>query len=183
MKGNIIAMLQNHRRVSLLRRGVAYFIDSYIIMLLCNAPILYFRSLHSSTVDISLKDFSMYESFIFVCIAISLSFLYLVVIPKKTGQTLGKKVVKIKIISLLGNELSCKQLFIRGIVGMIFIEGVLFTSSLLLQEFIARLFHVNSQLFDIYFVIVGFSILYSFLNKDQKMLHDYLAQTKIVKVN
>lgn len=184
MKKKALALLQDNKRVSPFKRAFGYFIDGYILMMSCSAPILYYRSLGAKTIDmnISLSGFSEIESMIFMGISLLLSFLYLVVLPKKTGQTLGKKLMKFKIISTDGKELGYKQLFIRGMIGIVLIEGTLLTSSLLLQEFIVQTFKINHTVFSFYPMIVTLSIMYSFFNKDQRMIHDVIAKTKVIRI-
>lgn len=183
MKEKLLLMVQDKQRVSMFRRIFAYLIDAYIVTVLCNIPILYLKSIKmgESIKDVSLNGFNSFESLSVIGIGIVFSLIYLVWFQKRKGQTFGKKLMNIKVVSLKSDTLSYKQMFLRAFIGMILIEGVLFCNSLLFQEYISRYTNISFSLFNVYMVITGVSILFSLINKNQAMFHDLLAQTRVIK--
>lgn len=177
-------LLLDQKRVSFIRRLFAYMIDSYIVTLLCYAPMLYVLSLEPKGINTSIfiDKFSNQEIVLFFIISMVVSIVYLVILPKKTGQTLGKKILRIRIVSTNQEELTYKQLFFRQIIGMVLIEGILFKSSVFLQELMIRLLNLNPQVFQIYFMITGISIVCGIVNMKQTMFHDMLSKTRVVKI-
>ena len=99
----------------------------------------------------------------------------------KNGQTLGKKVLKIKIKKKDGSELSAKDLLIREFI----IQGMLIT----IVTLICLLIFPKSA-FKYYYYIASFivfatvlaSIIMILFRKDGRGLHDLVANTEVIRL-
>ena len=190
--------------VNFLKRFLAYLID---IILVCtimgiisaifttkNATVLsnQFLELNEQVINTKL-DFGIYysrvaditlsldrENFMINIINCVIIILYFVVLPLyKNGQTLGKKIFKIKIVREDKEDLTANELIIRNIV----VNGLLntflaFCLVFLLSGF--EYFTITSILGFIQFVLVVVSACMIIFRKDKKGLHDIITKTKVV---
>lgn len=95
------------------------------------------------------------------------------------GQTLGKKLMKIRVISLDDEDVSMNQLIIRSLINQAILSNILIVGFVL---FIGRnLYYYSSfgiQGIQVLITIISiFMIMYS---KKNRGLHDYLAKTKVI---
>ncbi|MEA4821715.1 MAG: RDD family protein [Erysipelotrichales bacterium] len=86
---------------------------------------------------------------------------FLVPLYFKNGKTLGKKLLKIKVVNKNGSKLTNLKIFTRFIIG---IWGV---------EYVFSLFAV--------FIPLAISCLFSFVNQYHQALHDILVNTVVVE--
>ncbi len=97
------------------------------------------------------------------------------------GQTFGKKLMKIKVVSTKEKELSLDQMAIHAIIANSVIIKILLIAAVL---FVGREYYYYSslglQLLN-YFVIIVALIMIIF-RKDGKGLHDVLANTKVISI-
>lgn len=98
------------------------------------------------------------------------------------GQTLGKRMMGLKIEKSDGTKLSLKDLILRQGIGIILLEGVLCNGSSLLQDMITLTTHLNFTgiLFYIGLTITMISAIIAMLAPSRRMLHDYLGNTKVM---
>lgn len=95
------------------------------------------------------------------------------------GQTLGKKLMKIRVVSLDQEDVSMDQLIIRSLINQAILSNILIIGFVL---FIGRdLYYYSSfciQGLQILLTIISiFMIMYS---KKNRGLHDYLAKTRVI---
>lgn len=190
--------------VNFLKRFLAYLIDIIIVGIVMgiisaifttkNATVLsnQFLELNEQVINTKL-DFSIYygrvaditlsldrENFMINIINCVIIILYFVVLPLyKNGQTLGKKIFKIKIVREDKEDLTANELIIRNIV----VNGLLntflaFCLVFLLSGF--EYFTITSILGFIQFVLVVVSACMIIFRKDKKGLHDIITKTKVV---
>ena len=109
---------------------------------------------------------------------------YYVYVPYKIypGQTLGKHWCKLKIIKVDNTKLTLKDLILRQVIGLIFLEGVSLTVTRYLLEMLtlSLSFYVDDYLTLLATVITMFSMILVITTPSMRALHDYLAKTKIV---
>lgn len=183
MREKILEILKDKTRITVWQRLLAYVIDAYIIKLLCNIPIMYYKSIKLQIMDIDMNfvGLNLKESMTILCIAIALTLIYLVILPKKSGQTLGKKLMRFKIISLMSDTLTYPQLLLRNGLGMLVVEGVLFTTSFIFQDFLIQFHIFNFHLYYVFLIITILSVIYSCFSIKQMMFHDVLGKTRVIK--
>lgn len=110
--------------------------------------------------------------------------IYYVLIPLKlNGQTYGKKLMGIKIVKVDDSPVDFKALCIRQILGIFIIEGYLCMISEMLRQLLVL--HGFST---IYMVLSGIAMTISAISiflgtkfASHRMLHDYLAKTKVIE--
>ena len=190
--------------VNFLKRFLAYLIDIILVGTIMgiisaifttkNAIVLsnQFLELNEQVINTKL-DFGIYysrvaditlsldrEKFMINIINCVIIILYFVVLPLyKNGQTLGKKIFKIKIVREDKEDLTANELIIRNIV----VNGLLntflaFCLVFLLSGF--EYFTITSILGFIQFVLVVVSACMIIFRKDKKGLHDIITKTKVV---
>ena len=97
------------------------------------------------------------------------------------GQTIGKKIMRIKVISTKDKEVSLDQIAIHALIANSIIINLLLVASVL---FIGREYYyyasLGLQLIN-YFVIIVALVMIIF-RKDGKGIHDVLANTKVVSI-
>lgn len=190
--------------VNFLKRFLAYLIDIILVGTIMgiisaifttkNATVLsnQFLELNEQVINTKL-DFGIYysrvaditlsldrENFMINIINCVIIILYFVVLPLyKNGQTLGKKIFKIKIVREDKEDLTANELIIRNIV----VNGLLntflaFCLVFLLSGF--EYFTITSIIGFIQFVLVVVSACMIIFRKDKKGLHDIITKTKVV---
>ena len=121
------------------------------------------------------------ELFFYNLVSVVISVLYFVVYPiYNDGQSFGKKIMKIKIISdsdrLFSNSLIFRYLLMDGIgVSIISLCLICFVNGLYFMIF-------NSILSFLQFLVVIISIFMVIYRNDKKSLPDLIAGTKVIEV-
>ena len=174
------------KKISKIKRAVAFFADWYISTLLAGIPLLYMYSVQSGSTEVpaSLTQFSGNLGVVAGLIGIVVITFYYVVVPLKfnKGQTLAKSVLGVKIVQKDGSEVTAKTLIKREILGVMLIEAGLVSSSKYLREIflILGMGNIYKALGTIAIIIPFISILIMLFNKESKMLHDFIGGTKVV---
>ena len=173
--------------LSHIRRFIAYGIDWYLGGVIASLPvILIYMSLHSDATSIP-QNLSIFHS-PYNLIAGSLSFLvavfYYVIVPAYLlkGQTLGKKLLKLKIVDDNYQDASAKQIIFRQLVMILLVEGSIYGSSNMLHQVInvATGFNFSSLYAYLGLTISAISALLVLILKSKRSLHDIVSHTKVV---
>ena len=79
-------------------------------------------------------------------------------------------------------QVTIKNMLLRQLLGVIVIEGVLYTASAIWHELVTIITQTNfvTPLMYAGFVISGISILLYLFKGEHRTLHDYLGNTKVV---
>lgn len=116
----------------------------------------------------------------YTIIYLFLSILYFVMYQKQSEQTLGKKLLRIKVESE-GDDLTMNQMVIRGLI----INGILFNIiELSLLLFLPKALYLNAYSsielvkYSLY-IVIAFMVMF---RKDRRGLHDIICHTKVVNV-
>ena len=190
MKINFSAILRRDPMTpSVLRVSLAYAIDWYLVALISTFPVYLIRFLHHRTWSLLNQTSDLpgkYTIAAIIC-AIVISLLYFVVLPLKptgkrqAGQTLGKRLFKIKTIRVDGTDIRFIDLLKRNLYILI-LEGSLFPSILYIREAVDSMTTIDgTTFFNAYTAIALVSISICFFNKQRRAGHDLFSKTKIVK--
>lgn len=171
-----------------IKRLIAFIVDWYVASVLAGIPVLLIYSIESGEAHIakSLASMSFTWGMVAGILAIIFASAYYWIIPTYCykGQTLGKKLVGIKIVSENNNEVSVGNIFKREILGVMLVEGGLICSS----DYLRQIVQMNSSntmytlLGLVATMITAISIIMLFTNSESKMLHDLIGKTKVVEV-
>ena len=161
-----------------IKRIIAYGIDWYLGSVLSSLPlILLYMSLHKDAVYIpqQLSIFKGYYQVLAGVLSLSVAFVYYVVLPIIwKGQTLGKKLLGLKIVNDDYQEVNVKQLIIRQVIMIFLVEGSIYTCSNMFHQLVNVLtgYNIASILSGILVIIL----------KSKKSLHDIVSHTLVVDI-
>lgn len=172
-------------QVYLGRRFLAYLIDWYLGALCTSLPIaLISQKFNNTVLNQSIITFEGNYGYIAGVLALLFAGFYFVIIPTfiYKGQTLGKKICKIKIVQSSNEDITLKNMILRQIIGIMIIEGGLITASSILHSLVTMIIKVNfvTPLMYIGYVITGISVILLVFKGENKAIHDYLGQTKVI---
>ena len=123
------------------------------------------------------------ESIPLSIISVVLYTIYFVVVPYyNNGQTFGKKLMKLKIVSNKDKKLSMNNYLLRALLVdsiLSSIIGVLTILFLSKTNYITT-YNIVSNVFTYLYIVIFAMILFS---KDGRGLHDYLAGTKVIALD
>lgn len=172
-------------KVSLSKRFLGYLIDWYVGGLCTAIPIsVMSQKLTNTMLNQNIVEFEEPYGIIAGVLAIVFAIFYFVIVPTfiYKGQTLGKKLCKIKIVKKSNEEITLKNMLLRQVVGIIIIEGALVTASAIWHSIVTIITQVNfiSPLMYLGFVMTAISILLMLFKGENRAIHDYLGGTKVV---
>lgn len=172
------------------KRLMAWGLDWVLGGILSSIPAVVAYSLVTKrgTLFTSLYDFkAMGSSTTFVTliglICLVIGILYYMIVPWKIypGQTLGKKIVHIKIEKVNGQKMTFSDYFIRQVIFLFFIEG----SVTILSRYIVQLmtlssnFYIDSYLAIFWFALTTFSAMLALGTASNLSIHDRVMKTVI----
>lgn len=171
-----------------IKRITAYGIDWYLGSVLSSLPlILLYMSLHKDAVYIpqQLSIFKGYYQVIAGVLSLSVAFVYYVVLPIIwKGQTVGKKLLGLKIVNDNYQEVNVKQLIIRQVIMIFLVEGSIYTCSNMLHQLVNVLtgYNIASIWNKVGLVITILSGILVIILKSKKSLHDIVSHTLVVDI-
>lgn len=116
-------------------------------------------------------------------IKVGLTLFYFSIIPYFTkGQTIGKKITKIRIVPNTGKELKPNSVFFRGIINsLVFIDIINLLILFLCKQstWYNLTFFTSALSYTMYLIFMEFII----FRKDKRSLHDVLTNTKVIEIN
>lgn len=134
--------------LSMIKRLVSYGLDWYVGAMIASLPIIITYMIRNDEVGIVPMSLSVLASPDNL-IAGGLSFLvaigYYAFVPAFVwpGQTLGKKLLKLKIVSNDYRRASIRQILNRQIMAILIVEGSVYSSSNILHQLLTILFKIN----------------------------------------
>lgn len=167
------------------KRFISYLIDWYVGALCTAIPIsIISQKLTNTMLNQNIVEFEQPYGIIAGVLAVLFAIFYFVIVPTYiySGQTVGKRICKIKIVKNDNNQVTIKNMLLRQLLGIIVIEGVLVTASAIWHEVITIITQTNfvTPLMYAGFVISAISILLYLFKGEHRALHDYLGNTKVV---
>lgn len=173
-------------QAGLSRRLIAYLIDWYLGGLATAFPIAVFSMRQFDTVqNQNLLQFAAPYGIIAGALALLCAVLYYAVIPTCVwnGQTVGKRILKIRIVDQDGAPAALPAIFFRQLVGILIVEGGLITASAVLHQILTLLTGVQlvQPLMYIGLVVSVVSAVLVLVD-GHRAIHDRLSGTQVVYV-
>lgn len=169
------------------RRCCAMIIDWYLTNMLAVLPITFYLRT-DNTLKPDMFDFTQYDfhTALFLGIfGLIIGFIYYVIIPQFVwkGQTLGKKICKVKVIQENETNVTFKTLFLREIIGQTFLEGGIIITATYMRKMlpIFGLTTFTKPLTYVAYALTIISILYAYFQPQSQSFHDKIAKTIVVK--
>lgn len=130
-------------------------------------------------------EYPTWISYVTGILCIIVAYFYYIYIPYKKypGQTLGKHIMKIKIVNNDDySDVSLKTLLIRQGIGLFLLEGSAIVVSSYLRQMLtlATGFYVEYYLQIIAYIVTMISGVIVMATPSQRSIHDYLAKTRVV---
>lgn len=181
IKGYDIAKLR-------MRRFVAMIMDWYITSMIAALPVtFYFRKeSYVSATDFQLRSYDMDIAIFLGLFAVISGIIYYVFIPMFIfkGQTLGKKLLKIKVVKQDYSEVDTKTLLIREVLGSTLLEGGIVTTAIYLRQLLQLFipFDILQPWTYLTYIVTIISIGFAYFNKDSLTIHDKIAKTILIKI-
>jgi len=177
-------------KVSLGKRLIAYLIDWFLGGIIGGFPaVLIFAlvtdssDMFGSLYDLPALDYPTYWSYIIGISCLVVGLIYYVYIPLKKypGQTLGKKIMKIKIMRVDGDPLNLKTLIIRQVIGLMLLEGTAVVVSIYLWQMLtlATKFYIENYSTIVTYAITLLSTILVYITPSRRSIHDYMAKTRV----
>ena len=174
---------------SIVIRFVAYLIDWLLGLLVSAFPLVIIIGSITGSTEVSddLLSIGLPWSIIGGLLAILFGFGYYVLIPWKVwkGQTPGKRMLNIVILTEKYKEVTLKALIMRQVVGLFLLEGFLISSSRYLRDIILVITGSEILVQYIYYAAIGISlisVLMAVFTWKNQALHDRLAKTRVYPV-
>lgn len=167
------------------RRFLSYIIDWYVGALATAFPIaIISQKLYGTMLKQDILYFDAPYGLLGGILGLCCAIIYYVLIPLKDhqGQTLGKRLCKIKIVQESGKDITIKNILLRQLLGIIIIEGSLVSASAIWHQIVMILTGIDilTPLKYIGIVLSIVSVLLVLFHKNHRALHDYLGKTKVV---
>ena len=180
--------LDKPNNIGFFRRFISYMLDWYIGGMLTSLPlVITYTMINSGNTTIIEQNINIFEYPLNIIIGL-LSFMvaafYYVFVPMYiyNGQTLGKKIMKLRIVNNDYTTVTRKQIFIRQFVIILLLEGSLYTSSNMLHQVLNEV--TGANIVSIYNTIgIGITVLSAILViifKSRRALHDVIVNTRVV---
>ncbi|WP_416325071.1 RDD family protein [[Eubacterium] hominis] len=175
------------------KRFFAYVIDWFLGSLCTMLPMCLMwmmmthdlETMSSVNVFILASKFGYTQAYLGGALSIVFALFYYVIVPWKIypGQTVGKRTMGFKVVKLDGSDVDLKTLIIREILGIMIIEGALYNVSGIIHSMISLMLNLYLVQWLLY-IGLAISVVSAFLAlkmSSQRMIHDYLAKTKVIE--
>lgn len=173
----------------MIRRFVAYFIDWYLALILMNAILLCAAFSLTGKVYAGALPLTFFPDDMQLILLMSLLLIEValyVLIPRYLwrGQTLGKRLMRIRVVGKDGSDVGAGRLLFRDLVCIAIVEGCFSPISNFIRNYLMLFLDEGAIQLTVWFSwAAGFvSILIMIFNARRMMLHDVLAGTVVEAV-
>lgn len=170
-----------------MKRFFAMIIDWYFTNMLAVIPItFYFRGGdYLKPYMFHLSHYSFQIGLLLGLFGLTIGILYYVIIPTFLwkGQTLGKKICKIQIVTENNEQITFKNILIRELLGAAILEGGIVITATYIRKLLPLLNLTSfvDPLKYIAYTLTILSILYAYFQPNSQAFHDKLAKTIVIK--
>lgn len=179
---------KEHPPVTNIRRFFGYFLDFFFANLIAVIPLVIIQSKLTGKADATQDMAGLPLQWVYIitaCVFLCYLFYY-VYIPYKIwpGQTPAKRLLGYKIVMMDNSEVTLKALFLRNVVGLVFLEGAMFMTTYFIQLVTLTFgWEYNKYIgYGCYFLTI-LSIVITWTNYNRRMIHDFVGGTKVYKLN
>lgn len=167
----------------LFKRLGAYVVDWYLYAVV----LISFNTIYSTmngiepTYYMTLEIYDKQNVYVVMTLMFMIHFLIFVVLCKLLkGQTIGKKLFHLRIVSKDDQPVRSVQLLLREFLGIILIEGYFSPISSYFRTFLAIQFGDIIELQWMWYMMALVSIVIARFIKNNRMIHDLVANTKVI---
>lgn len=170
------------------RRLAALIIDWYLTNMLAVIPITFYLrgNDYLKPYMFELTHYSFATGLGLGLYGVLIGIIYYVLVPAVlcNGQTLGKKVCKIKIIKENNESVSTKDMMIRELIGSTLLEGGMLIIPTYLRKILPlfKLGMIVNPFQYIAYILTIISIAYAYFQPNGQAFHDKIAKTIVVKL-
>lgn len=169
----------------MIRRLIAYFIDWYLVLIVMNTVLIAAAYVLSGTVYVGSLPLTYFDAdvqlpllLVLVCIEV----LFYCVIPRFAwrGQTIGKKLLRLRVTRADGEPAGLPRLLLRDLVAVALIEGCFSPLSNYVRNYLMLFFERDIIQYTVWFSwgAGAISVLVLLFTK-RRMLHDFIAGTAV----
>ncbi len=171
-----------------IKRLIAYIIDGYLSALCMSLSICLFASIYQGklTIDTTISKLPFSYALTSLIVGIILVYIYYVmpqwIAPTYRGQSLGKRVMHIRIVRTDGKDVRSLTIFLRTVIGIILVEETFNNASFVLRSVLGMVIDNQLVVYLYYaFCIVSLiSIIMLFKDPLGQMIHDKIAGTFVI---
>lgn len=179
--------MQTKTKYPYLRRFIAFIVDWYICSLLTILPVVYFQTVANGqlTLQNRIDNLPFSQQLMCVAIAIVIFILYYCIFPAlknengTSGQTIGRKLLKIEVRNVEGGNVSIRHLLMRDLLGVLILQGNLTNVNVYLVSILIFMLRDDGfvpYLQAVNYVIIIVSCILLFL-KNHQNLQDIMSGT------
>ena len=168
----------------------AYFLDHYLQILLSSIPVFILWAINNKSIfsseqlaNIDSLPISWQLPTFLLVIFIMMAYNILLPYYLYEGQTLGKKLIGIKIVKANGEKASLLNYIVRYVAIMV-LEANTYFSAIggVLIYFLNKQYDFAMQWNNIVAIIFVLSALLAVFHKERRSLHDFISGTKVINV-
>lgn len=181
-------LAETSRCAPLWKRLLSYTIDYFLSTIFISIIPMIITSILTGEKAFTSENFtSIPMNWRLLCSALAMIFAvyYFCIFPLRDGrkgQTIGKKLMGIRIVPANDDELTWSHMWRRELVGSLLIEGQTAVPSAFLQYFVFLWLprQVSQGIGYAYIVISVASVAYAVFGRSHRMFHDLVGATKVV---
>ncbi len=167
------------------KRFVGYLIDWYVGALVTALPLAVFsQKYYGNMSNQNILHFDQSLGVVLGVVTILFAIFYYILVPLfiYPGQTPGKRICKLKIVSKNGKAVKPINLVSRQLLGIFIIEGSLYSVSTIFHQLLSIVFSMNfvTPLMYAGIIVSLASALFLLFGKNQRALHDLVGQTRVI---